>query len=65
VALELFCEKALVWKDKLVLTCKEGEVVKGKVGEKEDVLELLWLHNEPPFGHGLMLDHHLFLHERC
>jgi hypothetical protein len=58
-------EKVFVQKNQLAMTREEGEVVKQKVGEKEDVLVLSWLHDEPPFGHGLVLDHRLFLHERC
>jgi hypothetical protein len=49
----------LLQKDELASTFKEGEVVKGKVGEKVDVLELPWLHNGLPFEHRLVLDHHL------
>jgi hypothetical protein len=60
----LIREKVLVRKDKSVLYHEEGEVVKRKVGEKEDVLGLPWLHNELPFVREPVLGHHLFLHER-
>jgi hypothetical protein len=55
----LIHEKVLLQKNKLALTCEEGEVVTWKMEEKEDMLELPWLYDKPPFGHGLTLDHHL------